>query len=240
MKIFKINIASLFWILLLLVCTQQAKAQFGLKLGTTISNFYFTDAELTPNISYDIDLRPYLGYDIEWIQLGEQKPLVSYYVGGYYNYQFSKRFSLKPELSFVQKGVSFSQSEYERIIYKIKISYLEIPLSIAFKYLKRERFSSELYLGGFGAFKLNAVKKTAFHNSDTEKVKISCIENFDAGIHFGISFKYKLFEKFILLDFRSFLGLTDVFYVPEDQIQLYHSIQKTKITGFNLTLGYEF
>ena len=240
MKIFKINIAPLFWIILFCVCQNHAEAQFGAKLGTTISSFYYTDTEINPNIGYDIDLRPYVGYDIEWVQLGAQKPLVSYYFGAYYNFQFSNRFSFRPELGFSQKGVNFSQFEYEQIIYKIKISYLEIPLSLAYQFIKRDKFVGDIYIGGFGDFKINAIKKLAYHNSTADKSKINSVKNFEAGIHLGLNFKYKIFEKFILFDFRIFQGLTDVFYMPDDQINLYYTTQKTKITGFNLTLGYEF
>ncbi len=240
MNLFRINITHLTCIIVICFFPVLVKAQAGVKTGATFSNFYYTDAEMNPNIGYDIDLRPYLGYDIEWVQLADQKPLASYYVGAYYNYQFSNSFSVRPEMGFTQKGVNFSQSEYERIIYKVKISYLEIPLSFAYKFIKRDKFVSELYLGGFGAFKLNAVKKTAYHNSTAEKTKINCVKNFEAGIHLGINFRYRIFEKFILFDFRIFQGLTDVFYMPEDQIRLYFTTQKTKITGFNLTLGYEF
>lgn len=240
MKIFRIYIAPLFWLLLICISPELANAQIGVKLGSTISNFYYTDTEMNPSIGYDIDLRPYLGYEIEWIQLSDQKPLVSYYLGGYYNFQFSNRFSLRPEMGFTQKGLNFSQSKYERIIYRVKISYLEIPLSVSYKYIKKESFVGELYIGGFGAFKLNAIKKVAYQNSSAEKTKINCVNNFDAGIHFGLNFKYKVFAKFILFDFRVFSGLSDVFYIPEDQISLYYNTQKTKITGFNLTLGYEF
>lgn len=236
----KLNIAHLTCILILWGFPEVSMAQFGAKLGTTISSFYYTDKEMNPNLSYDIDLRPYLGYDIEWVQLGNQKPVVYAYLGAYYNYKFSNRFGLRPEVSFTQKGVSFSQSEYESIIYKVKISYLEVPLSIAYKIIKKEKFESELYLGGYGAFKLNAVKRVAFHNSSTETTNLSTVEKFDAGIHFGMNFKYKLFEKFVLLDIRVFQGLMDIFNMPEDQPILYHTTQKTKTTGLYITLGYEF
>ncbi len=195
---------------------------------------------MNPYLAYDIDLRPYLGYDIEAAQLGDQNPVFYPYVGIYYNLQFSKGFGFRPELCFTQKGVSFSQSEYEKVIYKVKISYLEIPLSVGYKFIKKDKFVSELYLGGYFAFKMNAVKKVAVHNSLTESTELNSVESFDGGIHFGLNFKYKLFEKFFLLDIRAFQGLSNIFYMPEDQPKLYFETQKTKITGINLTLGYEF
>jgi len=240
MKLLKVSIAHIICIYILCIFPVTTEAQIGVKLGTTISNFYYTDTEINPNIGYDIDLRPYLGYDIEWVQLGDQKPVFSPFFGVYYNFQILNRFGLRPELSFTQKGVSFSQSDYESIVYKVKISYLEIPLSIAYKFIKKDKFVSELYLGGYGAFKINAVKKVASNNSEVEKSQIECVENFEAGIHIGLNFKYKIFEKFILFDFRYFLGLSNIFYMPENQPKLYYDTQKTKITGINLTVGYEF
>ena len=225
---------------LLLFFPDSARAQFGIRLGTTISNFYYTDKTMDPDISYEIDLRPYLGYDIEWAQLGEQKPVYAPFIGIYYNYPLSKRFDLRPELAFTQKGVSFSRFDYERVIYTVKINYLEIPISFAYKFICREKFISELYLGGYGAFKINATKKVAIHHAPVEKTKIKDVKSFDAGIHLGLTFKYKIAEDFVLLDLRTFQGLCNIFSMPGDQPELYHSTQKTKIMGFNITLGYEF
>jgi len=228
------------FIFILCVIPEIAEAQIGIKAGTTFSSFYYTDTRINPYIGYDIDLRPFLGYDIEWVQLGNQKPVFSPYFGAYYNFQISNRFGLQPGLTFTQKGVNFSQSDYERVVYKVKISYLEIPLSIAYKYITRGNHSSELYFGGYGAYKINPVKKVASHNSEVKKTKINSVENFETGLHFGINYKYMIFENIILLDLRLFYGLSNIFYMPENQIKLYHNTQKTKITGINLTVGYEF
>jgi hypothetical protein len=240
MKLLKLSITHFICIIILCVFPKTTEAQIGVKIGTTVSSFYHTETKPNPNVGYDIDLRPYLGYDIEWAQLGNQKPVFLPFIGVYYNYQISNRFGLRPELSFTQKGVNFSQFDYERVIYKVKISYLEIPLSIAYKFIKKDKFVSEFYLGGYGAFKINAVKKVAIHNSKVEKTQIKCVENFEAGLHFGINFKHKIFEKFILFDIRFFQGLSNIFYMPDNQPKLYNSTQKTKNAGFNLIIGYEF
>jgi hypothetical protein len=240
MKFIRSKIFIFIIIAVLYIFPKTTHGQIGVKIGTTFSRFFYVGENINPNIGYDIDLRPYLGYDIEWVQLGNQKPVVSPYIGVYYNYHFAKRFSLRPELCFTQKGVNFSQYDYEWILYKVKISYLELPLSIGYQFIKKEKFISELYLGGYGAFKINAAKKVALNNSKVEKTQLNSVKDFEAGLHFGLSFKYKIFGKFILLDIRTFMGLTNIFYMPEDQQKMYYNTQKTKITGFNLTLGYEF
>lgn len=236
----KVSMTHFIFIIILSILPGTIKAQIGIKLGTTISNFYYTDKNMDPYIGFDIDLRPYLGYDIEGPQLGDQKPLVSPFVSVYYNFKLSNRFVLRPEISYTQKGVNFSQFEYERVTYKVIINYLEIPLSIAYQFIKKEKFITALYLGGFAAFNMGAVKKVANHNSPVEKTKIENAKKVDAGINLGLTFKYKIGEDFILLDLRLFEGLSDIFHMPDDQVKLYYSTQKTKITGVNITLGYEF
>jgi hypothetical protein len=240
MKLLKVSMAHFICICIVSILPLTIQAQAGIKLGTSISSFYYTDTKLNPNLGYDIDLRPYLGYDVEWVQIGNQKPIILPFVGVYYNFQISNRFGLQPELNFNQKGANFSQFDYERVIYKVKISYLEVPLSITYEFYHKEKFASELYLGGYCAFKLNATKKVALHNYKVEKTQIKNVRDAETGIQFGINFKFKISEKFFLFDFRGFMGLSNVFYMPEDQPVLYFNTQKTKNTGFIITLGYEF
>lgn len=218
---------------------ESIRAQIGVKLGTTVSNFYYSD-NLSPKFDYDTDLRPYLGYDIEFAQLSSQKPIISPYLSAYYTFQLSSRFGLQPELSFTQKGVNFSHSDYEKIIYKVRISYIEIPLSFFYQFIQKEKSISELYFGGYGAFKIRAIKEVAAHNTSTEKKHVNNVNAFEGGLHFGANYKHKFCENFFLIDFRIFIGLSDIFSMPDDWTSIYFDTQKTKTTGFNLTLGYEF
>lgn len=240
MRLLGLHIIQFACICCLFPLPESAVAQLGVKLGTTASNFYYTEKGNNPDIGYEIDLRPYLGYDVGWVQLGDQKAVVAPFVGLYYQLRLNNRFVIRPEVSFTQKGVSFSQFDYERVIYQVKISYLEIPLSVACQFIKKEKFVSELYAGGFWAFRLNALKRVAVHRAPVAKTKLTNVSSFDVGIHFGLAFKYTLFGNFMVMDLRLFQGLHDIFTAPEDQPELYHRTQKTKITGFNITVGYEF
>lgn len=215
-------------------------AQPEIKFGTTASSFYYTKIPPEPYKDYDIDLRPFLGYDIELVQTGDQKPLFSPYITVYYTFNLTKRLGLRPELAFTQKGVNFSQFDYERIIYNVRINYIEIPLSVTYQFFQRENSISEIYLGGYAAYKINAVKKVASHNSSIEKIKVNSVNNFDTGIHLGVNYKHKFFNKLFLIDFRFFMGLNNIFKTPESWTSIYFSSQKTKITGINISLGYEF
>lgn len=224
---------------LLFVTPIYVKAQSGIKIGTTTSNFYYVDGIPVPYKGYDVDLRPYLGYDIELVQLNPQKPLFSYYVNVYRMFSLTNRLGFLPELSFSQKGANFSISDYEEIIYKVKINYIEFPLSFSFQYLQKDRVFSDVYLGGYGAYRINAYKKVAFHNTEADRIKINTVSHFDWGMHLGIDFKYQINNKYFLVDLRLFLGLANVFETPENWTNIYFESHKTKITGINLSLGYE-
>jgi hypothetical protein len=214
--------------------------QPGIKAGLTVSNFLFANTQMDPDRGFEVDLRPFLGYDVEWAQLGEQKPLFTPYFSIYYNFQIAPRFNIRPELSYLAKGVSFNQWDYQKVTYKVCIHYLEIPLSLGYKIIEKEKIIGELFAGGYGGVKLNAFKKTALHNDKKEKSALSTVQYFDAGVHLGFHCKYKLFEHMTLLELRFFHGLTNIFELSEDGMKLYYQKQDTKLLGFNISVGYEF
>ena len=67
-----------------LICYNVASAQIGFKLGLAASSFSYKN-KLYPDLGFEVDLRPYLGYDIEWIQTGDQKPIFSPYISIFYS-----------------------------------------------------------------------------------------------------------------------------------------------------------
>ncbi len=218
----------------------EVKAQLGVRAGVNVASIFYTDTNMDPNLSYDIDLRPFLGYDIMWLQLGDQKPIVCPIIGIYYNWQFANRFAIRSGIEYTQKGVNFSQYEYEEITYRVKINYLELPVSIAATIVNKERFKFDFYSGTFGAFKLNAFKKVETATSDLKKSEVKNVQNWDAGLLFGIDFKFKVKENFLVLDISNLVGLKDIYKQVSDDPILYNNIQKIKTTSFVITIGYEF
>lgn len=226
-------------LILLLVCSFNSSfAQYGIRLGLSASSFYYKDIGPTPNIGYEVDLRSYLGYDVEWIQLNDQKLLYAPYISVYRIFNLTNRFSFQPEISFTQKGVDFSQYEYEKIKYKIKINYLEIPLVLNFKFLDKEKVSSNLYFGGYTAIKLNAVKKIEMQDYEN-KSYLNNAKLFEYGINYGLTTKFSLLNQNFLIDLRAFTALSDALTIPDDQVKLYHEIQKVRNLGIYITIGYE-
>ena len=219
---------------------QAGMAQFGVKTGLAVSNFYYADIGPVPDLSYEIDLRPYLGYEAEMVQLGEQNPLLTPGLAIYMEFDLLHWLSLQPEISYVQKGTNFSQNEYEPIIYRVRINYIEIPLLVNFKYVNREKIISQFYTGGYASFRLTALKEVATYGTDVQKTWLDNAQAVTFGLHMGNTLKYKAGKGFILLDVRAFLDLSDALSVPGDQVPLYTEIQKVRNTGAYFMLGYEF
>ncbi len=227
--------------MLVLVCSpESADAQIGLKIGTSISSFYYPGSPPSPYDGYDIDLRPFLGYDVEFAQVTPQLPLVSPGFSIYRSFNLSQRISVQPELCYSRKGVRFSQVDYEKVDYKVKINYLEIPVSVALQVLEKNNSRIDCFLGGYGAFRISVTKQVAYNNSSVEKEKINTMRIFEGGLHTGITYKHRFLDGFVVIGLRVYLGLTDIFELPEDWTGIYLDTHKTKITGLNLSLGYEF
>lgn len=236
------NTGKIFCIcMIFLLCFfSNSTGQYGFRTGTTVSSFYYPGSSPVPYQDYDVDLRPFLGYDVELVQTGPQKPLISNCTGVFYNFNLVHRLGLRPELNFTQKGVNFSRFDYEKIIYKVRISYLELPVSLTYKFIQKANSLAELYFGGYGAYSIRATKITAFTDTSPGRIKITSVRDFEAGLHTGFTYKYGVLDGFILFDLRLFLGLTDIFELPDGWTNMYFDNHKTRITGLHFSAGYEF
>ncbi|MFC2125986.1 porin family protein [Bacteroidota bacterium] len=234
------NHLPLLIISLFLVLDHECYSQISIKAGLTASSFSYVNTPPSPYKDYDIDLRPYLGYDIEWIQLGEQNPLITPYLSICYSIGITKRLLVRPELSLVQKGVSFNRYDFEKITYQVKISYLELPVSLVYEIRPEKRLSFDLYAGGFFAYKIRGIKKTGSHFAGESINHLDNVEDLEIGIQAGFSTKYQVGKNKILFDLRVFQGLSDVFDLLHEDVRMYNSVQDVRNSGINLSFGYEF
>lgn len=243
MKIFNKIKNSIFIIIMIIVVMifipVSLKAQLGIKAGISASSFRYAGT-VEPNQGYDIDLRPYLGYDAEWVQLADQKPLISPVVSIYTDINLGKGFIVRPELGFVQKGVNLSGNEYQKVIYKVKINYLELPVNIAYNMILKENFKGEIFIGGYISALINANKKTALNVSDPKATNLKSVKSFDSGLTYGFGLKPKIMDHFFRFDLRVSHGLSDIFKVNNNEVRMYTTTQKTYNYSLFLSIGYEF
>ena len=117
--------------LLVLMPLDAAWSQFGLKGGLAMSGF-----QLSQNSSSSAgnDYRPFLGYEVEWIQEGDAaKPDLGLQLGVFYVKSISKYFAVQPELFYSQRGLHFYQIELYNSAYSLEVNYFEVPVLLKFK-----------------------------------------------------------------------------------------------------------
>jgi hypothetical protein len=117
-------------LLLVLMPLNAAWCQFGIKGGLALSGF-----QLSQNVSSSVgnDYRPFLGYEVEWIQEGDAaKPALGLQIGVFYIKDLSECFAVQPELFYSQRGLYFYQIELYNTSYHLKVHYVEVPLLLKF------------------------------------------------------------------------------------------------------------
>jgi hypothetical protein len=124
--------------------TIPSNAQPGIKAGMSISALQ----------SSTQDFRPFLGYEISWLQYGTSNPEFGLQLGIFYTVKLSNPFNLQPELYFSEKGYQFDQTPLYNTNYSLSINYLELPVLLEY-YLPLDRsFNTVIMAGPFAALNL--------------------------------------------------------------------------------------
>jgi len=196
-----------FSILFLLFYLPSIEAQVSIKVGLGVSDIVFKDEGQTP----------YLGYEIN--SLEHRIPLVTFQIGIFSSFEVSNHFDFQPELLYVTQGLDYSTDYlYDDIKYKIKSTYLQVP--ILFKYktaVKKNKFSG-IIAGPYASIKLNANRITEIEGQ-RNKSKMNNIKQADFGIIAGFVFDFNLVSRKMLIDLRSSYSLINMMdrvdgYIP--------------------------
>ena len=111
-------------VIFLTYSSANLNAQAGIKLGVSLSGLLSSRPD---------DFREFLGYEAEWIQYGESRPVLGFQLGVFYTINISDYFDFQPEINFVQRGYWFDQTPLYDARYIVNINYLEVPLFIRYK-----------------------------------------------------------------------------------------------------------
>ena len=215
------------------------EAQYSIKVGTTASTFYYVGDMPIPDDGYDVDLRPYTGYDIAWVQASPQSPLFAWHLGISRLYTLTNKLNIEPEISFSQKGVAFRHRAYAAIHYRVKINYVEVPISLTYPYLQKDKSKGYIHCGVYGAYGINGIKRVTLTDASSYRTRLTSVKHFDAGIHLGIQYAYRIRGQYVSLQVRLIAGLCDVSEIPRDWTNLYYETHKTKNAGLQISIGYE-
>lgn len=202
--------------------------EMGVKLGLSVSDIAFADKGQTP----------YLGYEIN--SLEHRKPMLTYQVGVYASFRISNQFDFQPELLYVTQGLDYSTNYlYDDVKFKIKTSYLQLPL--LFKYrtaVKKDKYSGIL-LGPYAAIKLNA-KRISRIDGVTDKTDMSNVKNSDFGVIGGYAFDFNMLSRKMLIDFRASYSLVNMMDKIEGNLPLYMGSNKDYARNISIALTVQY
>lgn len=166
--------------------TNAQKAKIGAKVGLNVANTNFT-GESVPSMSSVANL----------------------HVGGFAEFNISKKVSFQPELLYSMQGSKFSQAVVlNETVYNtnntFKLSYINVPLM--FKYYPQEKFYFETgpQIGFLTSSKLEV--EVSNYGTNTQDAK-ELFESLDFGLNFGLGYN---FTKRITSNVRYNFGLTNI------------------------------
>ena len=215
-------------LLSLIICT-DLRAQLGVKIGISFSALLSSNAD---------DFRQFLGYEVEWIQYGESRPISGIQFGVFYNIKLSDNFDLQPEINFIPRGYWFDQTPLYDTRYKIKINYLELPLIIKYK-APLNSINFNVYTGPFAAIKLNANGHLEYEG--IQKIEsLDCVKDFDYGMVMGLGSEFKVGTGQLLIDLKFNWGLHNMMSQPDEYIDLYENPGRVRNLSLTLLTGYSF
>lgn len=223
--------------LLVLMPLNAAWSQFGIKGGLAVSGF-----QLSQNVSSSTgnDYRPFLGYEVEWIQEGDaSSPDLGLQIGIFYAKDFSKYFAVQPELYYSQRGLHFYQTELYNSSYSLDVDYLEIPVLLKFKIPLNWSVKPGLLAGLYAAFKLRANRTLRIWEEQNSK-RVSSVNDLDYGLVFAINSEFSAWSRQLLFEIRFNWGLASMMAQPKEFIDLYEDAGRVNVLATTLLTGIKF
>jgi hypothetical protein len=226
----------LFLLFLLYAHLNTAFGQPGIKGGLVLSGFQ-PSQDLKPFLGNDY--RPFLGYEIGWIQDDAGDPHIGLQIGFFYSGNISKYFAVQPELYYSQKGIHFYKTEFYNTSYQLKVNFIEIPLLLKYNIPLEWGVKPGLLAGPYAAFKLSANRTLEiWEEKDTRSV--SGVKNLDYGLVFAIDAEFSAWSQKLMFEARFNWGLANIMEQPQEFTDLYDDAGTVKILAFTFMTGFRF
>jgi hypothetical protein len=177
--------------------------------------------------------------DLPYITIG---PINELSLGSYLSYFFIKdQLGLQPEINYAIKGFDVLEEDLgQEVSSKYKISYVEIPVLIAYRFPLRGRFRPGLVLGPYLGFAhLVREVQTAFGTKDVRELDDN-LKKTDIGIVFGGNVQYRLGSMSIMLSVRYSLGLVNISKNIMEVSYDFRENDTIKNRDFTISLGIAF
>lgn len=223
----KLITISITYLLLFLFPLRSVNGGVGIKGGVCLSGLLTATG----------DFRHFLGYEIDWLSMGN---LVGFQIGVFHAIDISKRFKIQPEVYLTVRGGDASEEFlFDTITYKVKLSYVEVPVLLKYEIPLKGRFRPVLLLGPYGALKLSAKKDTEIWGR-SDSADLSNVTRFDYGAVFGTGLELDLGTGRLILELRYNLGLKNIMTIPKGVVRLYEDRDSVRNFAFVVMTGYRF
>ncbi len=228
MLVMKTKIVLAYIIVLLLCNYSSSHAQLTLQAGAGASDIAFLKRGQTPYLSYEIN------------SLWHRKPMMSFQGGISYAIPMDKRLEFQPGMILVLQGLNYSTSYlYDDIVFKMNLTYLQLPLLLKYKIFLRKKRHSGLVAGPYAGLKLSG-KKIMQIEGVSEKTAIANARSIDFGILAGYTLNFELPKGALAIAFRTTYSLINMMDSIAEGLPHYYGPSKEYARNVNISilLGY--
>jgi len=216
-------------LLILFLVTFPLLAQPGIKGGMSISALQ----------SSEEDYRPFLGYEVGWIQHGTSNPVFGLQLGVFYTFNLSDAFNFQPELFFSQRGYQFDQTPLYNTNYSLHINYLGLPVLFEYKLPFDWSFKPGIIAGPFTALKISSDKQIQIAHEEITGM-VSSVNNIDYGFVFAINSEFKVWNGELIIELRVNWGLSNMMTQPDEFISISDDPGTVQTRAVTLMTSYRF
>ena len=222
---------------LLVSSTGAGFAQLSMKGGMAVSGFKLSHGDV--GSSQEIDFRPFLGYEVGWIQYGTSNPDIGFQLGLSYAARLSEDISVQPELYYAQRGYRFEEIPLYNTSYRLKVHYLQIPVLLKYRLPLNWSVLPGLLLGPYVSFRLSA-NRTIDIWGERDTKSASVVNLVDYGIVFAIDAEFSAWSQKLGSEIRFDLGLASALSQPEEDTSVIENPGTVRVLAFSIMLGYRF
>jgi len=168
--------------------------------------------------------------------------LNAFSAGSFLSFFFIKdQFGVQPEINYSVKGFDILEEDLgQEISSKYKISYIEIPVLIAYRFPLKGRLKPGLVFGPYVGFahKVREVQ-AAFGNTEKRDLDDN-LKKTDVGLVFGGNVRYRIGSIGIILSARYSLGFVNISKNIMEVAYDFYENDTIKNRAFTISLGVAF
>ncbi|MDH3253070.1 MAG: PorT family protein, partial [Ignavibacteria bacterium] len=218
-----------------LMC-DHAASQPVIKAGLVVSAMKYSRID-TRGESGD-DFRPFLGYEVDWVQNAHSYPDVGFQAGLSYSLDLSAALRLQPELFFSRRGYHFYHTELYNTSYGIIVYYLEAPVLLSWRLPVDWSVHPRLVAGPYAAWKLRGVRVVNIWGEE-ETRNLPSVNSFDYGIVFAAAVEFPVWSEWLSAELRFNWGLSNIMTPPADYVDLHDDPGSVRNLAIAFIVGYQ-